>query len=257
MHIWAAIAAGVAGLVAGSFGTVLAARVPEREPVLRQRPRCRRCARDLQARDLVPLVSWLRLRGRCRHCDRRIGVRYPAVEVVTAALFAAMGLRFGFTPVLPAYLYLAAVSVALAVIDIDRQRLPNVLTLPSYPIGIALLGAAVPAAGDGPVRLVYALAGMAGLWTLYAVLFLIHPRGMGWGDVKLAGVCGLYLGWLGFGTWSAGVLLGFLLGAAYGLVLVAAGRATRKTPIPFGPFMIAGTIVAVLAGGPLAAYLGV
>ncbi|MQA83549.1 MAG: prepilin peptidase [Streptosporangiales bacterium] len=189
--------------------------------------------------------------------NRRIGVRSPAAPAAAGVIFAVLALRFGLDPVLPAYLYLAAVSVALALIDIDQRRLPNALTLPSYVVGLVLLGAAAFLVEDGLRHFGSALAGMAGLWIIYAVLFFLHPRGMGWGDVKLAGVLGLYLGWLGFGAWTVGAVLAFLLGAVYGLVLVVLRRATRKTPIPFGPFMIAGAILAVLFGGRLAPYLGV
>lgn len=253
MHVWAAILAGLAGLAGGSFATVLITRIPDREAVFHPLARCPRCARRLPAGDLVPIVSWLRLGGRCRHCRARIGARYLVVELAAAALFAALGLRFGFTPALPAYLYYAGVAVTLAAVDIERQRLPNALTLPSYPIGIGLLGVAAVFTEAGLDRFAGALIGMAGLWIVYAALFLVHPRGMGWGDVKLAGVCGLYLGWLGFDVWAVGALSAFILGAGYGLALVGLRRASRKTPIPFGPFMIAGTVFAVLAGDDLAA----
>lgn len=229
MHTWAAVAAGFGGLVAAPLVGDLIARVSAGGPLLRRRARR----------------------------DRRASMRdHLVVGVAVVTLFAAMGLRFGLTPALPAYLYLVAVSVALAAIDVDLRRLPNVLTLPSYPIGIALLGAAAIVAEHGLVRFGHALAGMAALWLCYALLFLLHPDGLGWGDVKLAGVCGLYLGWLGAGVWVVGAILAFALGATYGLALVGLRRANRKTPIPFGPFMIAGTMLAILAGGPLAGYLG-
>lgn len=252
-----AVVAGLLGLAAGSFVTVLVARVPDRQHVLKPLARCPRCQRRLHAYELVPVVSWVASGGRCRGCGRAIGPRYVVLEVVTAAAFAALGARFGPTPVLVAYLYLAAVSVALAAVDIEHRRLPNLLTLPSYLVGLVLLALATLITGSGLAHLVFALVGMACMWAVYAVLFLISPASMGWGDVKLAGVLGLYLGWLGAGVWTVGIIAAFVLGGAYGLALIAVRKATRKTAIPFGPFMIIGALLAVLAGRPIAAaYLG-
>lgn len=178
----------------------------------------------------------------------RRSVRRLVTAGATAALFAAVTVRCHGSAALPAYLYLAAVSVALARVDIEQGRLPDVITLPSYPVGLCLLAVAAASADDGPRRLGYAVLGMAGLWTFYAALFLIHPQGMGWGDVKLAGVCGMYLGWLGVDAWIVGTFLAFVIGAGYGMALVLARRAGRGTAIPFGPFMLAGVFVAVLGG---------
>jgi leader peptidase (prepilin peptidase)/N-methyltransferase len=196
-------------------------------------------------------VSWLLLRGRCRHCGEPISVRYPLVELLTGGVFAALAARVGLDWALPAYLYLGAVLVALALIDIEHKRLPNVLTLPSYAAGIVLLGAAALLDGE-PEAVLRALLGMAVLWGVYALLRLAHPKGMGYGDVKLAGVLGLYLAYLGWRTWFAGWLLGFLLGGVFGVVAILVGRAGRKTKVPFGPFMIVGAFVAILWGEALA-----
>jgi leader peptidase (prepilin peptidase)/N-methyltransferase len=202
-------------------------------------------------RDNVPVVSWLLLRGRCRDCDTRISVRYPLVEVSTAVVFAAMTARIGLQAELPAFLYLAAIGVALWMIDVDVKRLPDAIVLPAYPVAAILLTVAALAEGEWD-SLIRAGGGMALLFGFYFLLAFIYPAGMGFGDVKLAGVLGLYLGWLGWGEVVTGGFLGFLFGGLVGLGLMLLGRAGRKSQIPFGPFMLAGALVAVLWGGALA-----
>jgi leader peptidase (prepilin peptidase)/N-methyltransferase len=246
----AAVVAGVVGLVIGSFLNVIIWRVPRGESVVSPPSHCPGCDVPIAPRDNVPVVSWLVLRGRCRHCHNRISVRYPLVELATGVLFALMVVRFGLSWDLPAYLYLAAIAVALALIDIDVHRLPNAIVLPSYPVVAALL--LLPAVADGrwDDYLRAALCGLI-LFAFYFLLAFIYPAGMGFGDVKLAGVLGAYLGWLGWGALGVGAFLGFLLGGVLGALLMAVGRAGRKSKIPFGPFMLAGTQIAIVAADPL------
>ena len=140
--------------------------------------------------------------------------------------------------------------MALAAIDIDTKRLPDALTLPSYVVAAVLL--LLPAIIDSQWdHYLHAAVGAGALFAFYFILALIYPSGMGFGDVKLAGVLGLYLGWLGWGVLVVGGFLGFLLGAVLGGVLMVVGRAGRKTKIPFGPFMLLGALLAILWGQPL------
>ncbi len=244
------------GLLVGSFLNVVVWRVPRGESIVRPRSRCPRCGAPIAARDNVPVFSWLVLRGRCSSCGARISARYPLVELLTAAVFAVLAWRIGPGPDLPAFLYLGAVGVALALIDLDVRRLPNALTLPSYVVAPVLLAAAALVDGSWD-NLLRALLGMLVLFAGYFLLALIYPEGMGFGDVKLAGVLGLYLGWLGWAEVAVGAFLGFLYGGLSGLSLIAARRATRKTALPFGPFMLLGALTAILAARPLAGiYLG-
>jgi leader peptidase (prepilin peptidase)/N-methyltransferase len=240
----------VLGLAAGSFVNVVIYRVPRGLSVVRPRSACPHCQTPIAARHNVPVLSWVLLRGRCATCSGPVSVRYPLVELATAAAFVAVTARFGLDPVLPAYLYLTAIAVALTVIDIDVRRLPNAIVLPSYLVGAALLVPAVVFGGDWRAG-VRALAAMALLWTFYLVLALIYPGGMGLGDVKLAGVLGLYLGWLGWNSVLIGAFSAFLLGGLAGAGLLLAGRASRKSALPFGPYMLAGAFLAVFAAAPL------
>jgi leader peptidase (prepilin peptidase) / N-methyltransferase len=248
---WATTAgAALAGLVAGRLVVVATAWVPGYDPP-RRRPslRCPHGATGLGAADLAPATGWRRLRGRCAQCAPALGSWCLAAELLTAGVFAALALRFGPHPVLAAFCYLATVGVALAFIDARRRRLPDALTLPSYPVALVLLGAAALTGSGGARHFLTALAGLAGAWLLFVLQALIYPAGIGWGDVKLSGLLGLYLGWLGVGALVAGLFAGYLLAAVTGLALLAARRASRTSLLPFGPFLLAGTLIAVLLSG--------
>lgn len=246
---------GLIGLMIGSFLNVVIWRVPRGESVVSPPSACPRCQHEIRPRDNVPVVSWMLLRGRCRDCAASISARYPAVELLTAALFVSMALRFGADPVLPAYLYLMAVGVSLALIDLDTKRLPDVLTLPSYIVaGVLLAGAAIFGSDSGD--LLRAGLGAAAMYAFYFALCFAYPAGMGFGDVKLAGVLGAYTAWIGWGAWAAGLFGGFLLGGVWGIGLIITKRGGRKSKVPFGPFMLIGVLLAVLFGQDLVdAYL--
>ena len=252
---WTVALSAMLGLLVGSFLNVVVWRVPRGESVVRPPSACPACGSPVRPRDNVPVVSWLLLRGRCRDCAARVSRRYPLVELASAGLFAVMALRFGFDPVLPAFLYLAAVGLALALIDLDCKRLPDALTLPSYPIVAALLALAA-AFGSDSGSFVRALLGGLAMYAVYFALAFAYPAGMGFGDVKLSGVLGMGTAWLGWGAWTVGLFLGFLFGGLFGVGLLLARRGGRKTAVPFGPFMLLGFLVSVLVGPELAgAYL--
>ncbi|MFF7606314.1 prepilin peptidase [Streptomyces parvulus] len=175
------------------------------------------------------------------------GHRAASLALVTALVCAALAAATGTRPELAVWLLLAPVGVLLAAVDLKVRRLPDPLTLPLAGAALALLGltALLPEhAGEWTTALLGALALGAG----YLVLFLINPAGMGFGDVKLALTAGAVLGWYGWPTLMLGTFAGFLLGAFYGGALLVARRAGRKTAIPFGPFLIAGAFLGVLAG---------
>ncbi|GIG35114.1 prepilin peptidase [Cellulomonas pakistanensis] len=259
LDVLVVLLAGILGLVIGSFLNVVVWRVPRGESVVAPPSSCPRCGHRIRSRDNVPVLSWLVLRGRCRDCGEPISARYPAVEAVTGLLFAVLAAQVGLSWVLPAVLYLAAVGVALTLIDIDVQRLPDRIVLPSYPVGALLLALASWNPGGEPdwSALVRAAIGCVGLYVFYFAAAFAYPRGMGFGDVKLAGVLGLYLAWFGWGAFAVGAFAAFLLGGVYSVGLLVARRADRKSGIPFGPWMLGGALVGLLFGEMLwNAYLG-
>ncbi len=178
--------------------------------------------------------------------------RAAGTGAIAASAVLALGImvfRFGLSPALPAYGYLAVAGAVLAVTDARQRRLPDRLTLPSYPVALALLGLAALLLPGGGRPFLGALLGLGIALGLFLVQAVIYPDGLGWGDVKLAGILGLYLGWLGLPALVAGLFLGYLLAGAAGLALIAAGRASRKTQLPFGPFLLAGTLATIALSG--------
>jgi len=270
-----AVLAGLLGLAVGSFLNVVVWRIPQGASVVSPPSACPVCAHPIRARDNIPVLSWLLLRARCRDCGTPISARYPLVEAATALAFAgvavsvlrSVGRPEGSSPggqlspdalpelpallLLPALLYLAAITIALALIDLDTHTLPNRIVLPAYPIGVLLLVVATIASGDWG-DLLRASIGAAALFAFYLVLVLVYPGGMGLGDVKLAGVLGLFLGYLGWPALIIGAFAAFVLGGLYAIVLLVTRRVARTGGIPFGPWMLAGAWVGILGGTPLA-----
>ncbi len=241
---------GIFGLVIGSFLNVVIWRVPRGESIVRPPSACPKCGHQLRPYDNIPVLSWLVLRGRCRDCGEPISMRYPIIEALTAALFVAMALLVP-PAALPAYLWLAGAGVALAAIDLDTKRLPNVITYPSAVIvGVWLIGVSL-ATGEPGQALRTLLGGLA-FAGFFLLLNVLYPRGMGMGDVKLALPLGFALAWVSWATLLVGGFLAFLLGAVVGVGLMAAGRAGRRSALPFGPFMLIGAFVALVVGDSVA-----
>jgi len=259
LHAFVVVVCGVVGLLVGSFLNVVVWRVPRGESIVSPPSACPRCGHDIRAYDNVPVVSWFVLRGKCRDCGEPISRRYPLVEATTGVLFALAAWFTGPSWVLPAVLWLVGIGVALALIDLDVHRLPNAIVLPSYPVVLALLALASwhpGGASDWPA-LLRALAGAAILLVAYELMAIVYPGGMGFGDVKLAGVLGLYLGWFGWWPVAVGFFAPFFLGGLYATGLVVAHRAGRKSGVPFGPWLILGTWVGIVAGSVVGHwYLG-
>jgi leader peptidase (prepilin peptidase)/N-methyltransferase len=254
--IWPVVALiGLLGLAIGSFLNVVIYRVPRDESILFPASHCTSCDEPIKRRHNVPVLGWLMLRGRCACCKATISSRYPLVEAGTALLFVAITAHFGLSAELPAYLYLAAVGVTLAMIDFDVRRLPDSIVLPSYVISVLLLMPAGAVTGEWWVS-VRALLGMVALWLIYFVIALAYPRGMGFGDVKLAGLLGLYLGWLGWEALLIGGFGAFVVGGFSGTALIASRRVTRNGTIPFGPSMITAAVLALFVAAPITHWYG-
>lgn len=252
-----AAVAGVLGLLLGSFANVVIWRVPEDRSVVRPRSACPTCGAPVAARDAVPVVSWLLLRGRCRACDEAISPTYPVVEVSMAALFVAIAWRFGPDPALPAFWLFGWMLLVITVIDLRTHRIPHRLTLPLTPALAVLLVLGAVADGRPGVAL-RALAGGVVAYGLLSLVQFINPKGMGGGDVTLSAFIGLGLGYLGWGHVWLGLAAAFLLGGVVAGLLVAVRSRGMKDVIPFGPWLAAGAMTAVLAGEPIIdAYRGV
>jgi leader peptidase (prepilin peptidase)/N-methyltransferase len=231
------------GLIAGSFLSVVAHRVPIGESIVAPRSRCPSCGTQIAAYDNVPLFSYLALRGRCRHCEASVPATYPLLEIGLAAVFVGILLRYpddGIAIALGACL--AATLAAITLTDLEHRLIPNRILLVSAVLAVALL-----VLGDRDAIPEHLIAAAIA----FAVLFLValaYPRGMGMGDVKLAGVMGLYLG----KAVAPALLIGFAAGALFGLGLIAAhGAGARKQAVPFGPFLALGGIVAIFCGAEI------
>jgi leader peptidase (prepilin peptidase) / N-methyltransferase len=240
--------AALAGLLVGSFLNVVAWRLPRGESLVSPGSACPACRTPIKPYDNVPVLSWLLLRGRCRQCGVSISGRYPLVEAATAALYAAVVIGCHGALDIALGLLLVTVLVPITLIDLDLRLIPNAITLPGAVAAIA--AAAVIDVGHVPEQLI-AGAAAGGFFLAAAVL---HPRGMGMGDVKLAGMLGLYLGRAVAPALLVALVAGVLVGA---LIIARKGAAQgRRTAVPFGPFLALGGVVALFAGDALVgAYL--
>ncbi|QAV70259.1 prepilin peptidase [Salinibacterium sp. UTAS2018] len=248
------IFASLLGLAVGSFLNVVVWRVPHGGKLSTPPSACPKCDHAIRSYDNVPVISWLFLRGKCRDCGEPISLRYPVVEAATAISFgiiaAVIGAETSMVWALPAFLYFAAISIALTLIDLDTQTLPNKIVLPSILVGLALL--AMASAGTGNwYALLGAVLGSLALFIFYFIVAVVSPRGMGMGDVKLSAVIGLYLGWLGWGTVAVGAFAAFLLGGLFAIALLVFKKAGRRSAIPFGPWMIAGAWIGIAFGAQM------
>jgi leader peptidase (prepilin peptidase)/N-methyltransferase len=277
------VVSGIFGLLIGSFLNVVAYRVPAKISLMRE-SRCPHCDAVIKPWHNVPVIGWLALGGKCANCERPISARYPIVEALTGVAFAVVtwwGLVvyapstssgtgggealvtylaspawdgivnpahiWAYAFVIVAFLYFAAISIVLTLIDLDTHRLPNSIVLPSYLVAGILFTIAAWLTNEWGL-LLRAAIGMVVLYAFYALLRFARPDGMGGGDVKLAGVIGIYLGWLGWGALAVGAFAAFLYGGVFGIALLVLRRAGRKTAIPFGPWMILGAWTGVFAG---------
>lgn len=245
----ALLPAALFGVIIGSFLNVVAYRLPRRESLVSPGSHCPSCDHAVRPYDNLPVISWLALRGRCRDCGERISARYPLVEALTAVLFAAIvAVHFHDVPRMALGIVLVAFLVPLTLIDLETRILPDRLTAPAAVLAL-VLGTALDPGGEVQ-RLI--AAGAAGLF--FFVAWYLKPGGMGFGDVKLAAVLGLFLGREVAVAVFAALIVGVVVGA---VIMRRVGVARgRKTAVPFGPFLALGGVLAVLAGEPLVdAYL--
>jgi leader peptidase (prepilin peptidase) / N-methyltransferase len=237
------------GLAYGSFLTVVIHRVPAGESVMHPRSRCPSCGTQIRGRDNVPVLSWLLLRGRCHACGERISAIYPLTELACGGLFVVVALAYDdvWTAVLLAPFL--ATLVAISVIDIRHRRIPNRIVFPGVLVSAAFIVVADLAGSD--LDAVRAAIGLLAYGVGMLVVALISPKGMGMGDVKLAGWIGLVCGSLGLAYVGVAAGVGIVLGAL-GAIVALLGGAGRKSAIPFGPYLAAGAAVSLIAGQPIA-----
>ena len=271
-----ALAAGLFGLMVGSFLNVVIHRLPimmQRdwaaqcaelnntplpvvEPISLARPRsrCPKCGHPISALENLPILSWIVLRGKCKACAAPISPRYPLTEATTGLLFAFAAWHFGFTLAGLGALVLIGGLIALTGIDFDTQLLPDDITLPLLWIGLTLN--VFNAYTDLKSAVIGAMVGYLVLWSVYWAFKLITGKeGMGYGDFKLLAALGAWLGWQ---MLPLTILLSSLVGAAVGISLMVFARHGRGVPIPFGPYLASAGVIALIWGKPLTrAYLGV
>lgn len=267
-------AAGLVGLIVGSFLNVVVHRLPlmmmaswrrdasevlgmeprdgppdpvERVNLVTPRSRCPHCKSPITALQNIPLVSYLWLRGRCANCRARIPVRYPAVELLCGLLSVAVAWHFGATAQTLAALILTWSLLAAAVIDMQHQLLPDAIVLPILWLGLLanLFGLFATATS----ALIGAMAGYMALWLVFQLFRLATGKeGMGYGDFKLLALLGAWLGWQYL---PAVIVIASAVGALSGIAMMAGGRMTRNVPIPFGPFLAAAGWLALIWGPAL------
>jgi leader peptidase (prepilin peptidase)/N-methyltransferase len=224
---------------------------PAKYNLVTPRSACPHCGAPIRAHQNIPLVSWLLLGGKCASCKARISPRYPIVELVTALLSAAVVWRFGYHWQSVAALFVTWALVALTVIDLDHQILPDVITLPLLWLGLLAslawhAGLAPPMPTDPRSAVLGAVAGYLTLWSVYwAFKLLTGKEGMGYGDFKLFGALGAWMGWQ---MLPLILLLSAFTGAVVGIALIALRGRDRNVPIPFGPYLAAAGWIAMLWG---------
>ncbi|HEU4797732.1 MAG TPA: prepilin peptidase [bacterium] len=233
----------VVGAVLGSFLNVVIYRLPRGESLVRPRSRCPHCGAAIAPRDNIPILSYILLRGTCRACRKPISPRYPLVEVTTAALLTALWLREGPTIHFVAAALFVLMLIAIFFVDLEHRIVPNAITYPGTLLGLLL---SVP---EG--RVLDAVLTAAGAGAFFLLIALVSRGGMGGGDIKLAAMMGAFLGWPAI---AFALLVAFTTGASIGLFLIATRRRTRKDPIPFGPSLAAGAIVAWFLAAPVIAW---
>src|SRR3954452_10283551 len=241
----AIVLAALGGLIVGSFLNVVAYRLPRGESLAHPPSHCPSCDAPVKPYDNIPVLSWLLLRGRCRSCAAPISPRYPLVEATTGILWAAvMYARWDDASGIALGIVLVTVLIPIALIDFEYRIIPNRITGPAAVVAI-VIGLLFDM--DFVAEQLIAGAAAGGFFLLAAVAY---PRGMGMGDVKLAGMMGLYLG----RAVGLAVLVGLVAGVVVGAVIISrlGAKEGRKAAIPFGPFLALGGIVAIFAGDAVA-----
>ena len=235
----------VIGIITGSFLHLCAYRLPRRKSILFPSSHCPHCTTRIKAVDLVPLLSYIWLQGKCRFCGARISISHPLIELLTGLLFMIAYLRFGLSTMLIKALLLISLLMIIAMIDLKHYVIPNKLTALVLLLGLAFVLC------TGEPTILSALTGFGAAFLFLLFLALVSRGGMGGGDIKLAAVIGLCLGWPDGIT---AVLLGCLLAGLVGLLLLLLRVKNRKDAIPLGPFLAAGALIMFYGGAGISSW---
>jgi len=241
------------GLIVGSFSNVCIYRIPRNESVVYPASHCPKCRTTIRPFDNIPVLSYILLRGRCRHCKSKISIRYPVVEFLTGLIYLTIYLIYGLSIQTLIYVILSSALIIITFIDLNEQIIPDVISLPGIAIGfilsffvpyISFINSALGVVIGGGIILVISLGGSV----------IYKKEAMGGGDVKLAAMIGAFLGWRYI---IISLFLGFFLGALIGIILIMTKVKKREDVIPFGPFIVLGSLITLLWGERIISwYLG-
>jgi len=244
---------GLLGLIVGSFSNVCIYRIPRNESIVYPASHCPKCHTTIKPIDNIPLLSYILLRGRCRHCKSKISIRYPIVEFLTGFIYIIIYLIYGLSYQTLIYIILSSALIIITFIDLNEQIIPDVISLPGIVIGfilsffvpyISFINSALGIVVGGGIILIIGLGG--------SVIF--KKEAMGGGDVKLAAMIGAFLGWKYI---IVSLFLGFFLGAVTGIILIITKIKKREDVVPFGPFIVLGSLITLLWGEQIISwYLG-
>ncbi|MBT3184380.1 MAG: prepilin peptidase [Nitrospina sp.] len=228
------------GLTVGSFANVCIHRLPRKESVVFPGSHCPACSAAVRPLDNIPVISYIILGGKCRDCSIRISPIYPAIEAVTAVLLLAGFFKFGLSFDFLVYVVVAPALVIITAIDIEHQIIPDIITLPGIVLGLAV--------GTYTIGYANSLLGFFAGGGLFYLLAVLSNGGMGGGDIKYIAAAGALLGWQKV---LLVIFIGAFLGSIVGLFQIAVQKKSRKSLIPFGPFLATGTLVTLFYGNPL------
>jgi leader peptidase (prepilin peptidase)/N-methyltransferase len=234
----------VLGLIVGSFSNVCIYRIPRNESIIYPASHCPKCRSKIKPVDNIPLLSFILLKGRCRNCKSKISIQYPVVELITGLIYLIIYLTYALSVQTLIYIILSSALIIIAFIDLNEQIVPDVISLPGIVIGfiisffvpyISFINSALGVAVGGGIILIIGLGG--------SVIF--KKEAMGGGDVKLAAMIGAFLGWRYI---IISLFLGFFLGALAGIFLIISKIKSREDVVPFGPFIVLGSLITLLWG---------
>ena len=241
MDIYYGILAFIFGTIIGSFLNVCIYRIPKGESILYPPSHCMNCNKKIKAYDMIPVISYIILRGRCRYCGKKIHLRYPVLEFITGLLYVLIYINFGVGIELIKYMVFISIMIVIGMIDFHTTDVYLKTTGTGIIAGIIFL--VIYFYIGLPIK-TYVYGGVsAGVFI--ALIILITKGGMGWGDVEIALICGLFLG---FKYTMLMLFLAFIIGAVIGLVLILLGKKSRKDYIPFGPFIVIASFITVFLG---------